>query len=72
MLQQLGVLEPMMERWFFTYSKLYVYIVEEKLAEALTSFKVMEEGEYIRRNHTRLVGVVSVYLVHVHVHWVTV
>ena len=72
MLQQLGVLEPMMERWYFTYSKLYVYIVEEKLAEALTSFKVMEEGEYIRRNHTRLVGVVSVYLVHVHVHWVTV
>ena len=61
-----------MERWYFTYSKLYVYIVEEKLAEALTSFKVMEEGEYIRRNHTRLVGVVSVYLVHVHVHWVTV
>ena len=45
-----------MDRWYFTYSKLYVYIVEEKLAEALTSFKIMEEGEFIRRTHTRCFG----------------
>ena len=45
-----------MDRWYFTYSKLYVYIVEEKLAEALTSFKIMEEGEFIRRTQTRCFG----------------
>ena len=37
------------------YSKLYVYIVEEKLAEALTSFKVVDEGQFVRRTDCRWV-----------------
>lgn len=44
-----------MERWYSMYNKLYVYIVEEKLAEALTSFKIVEDGQFIRRNNSRWV-----------------
>lgn len=49
------VLESLVER-SSTFTKLYVYIVEEKLAEALTSFKVLEEGQFVRRTNTRWVG----------------
>ena len=37
------------------YNLLYVYIVEERLAETLTSFKQTEEGEFIRRRYTSLI-----------------
>ena len=33
----------------------YVYVVEERLAETLTSYKQTGEGEFIRRTHTRCV-----------------
>ena len=44
-----------MERWYSMYNKLYVYIVEERLAEALTSFKIVEDGQFIRRSNSRWV-----------------
>ena len=47
--------ESLMEKWYSMYSKLYVYIVEERLAEALTSFKIVEEGQFIRRTDSRWV-----------------
>ncbi len=37
------------------HNLLYVYIVEEMLAETLTSFKQTEEGEFVRRNNTALI-----------------
>ena len=36
-----------------SYNKLYVYIVEEKLAESLTSFKHVQDQEFIRRTNTK-------------------
>ena len=47
--------ESLVDRWYSMYSKLYVYIVEEKLAEAITSFKIVEEGQFIRRTDARWV-----------------
>lgn len=32
-----------------------MYIVEERLAETLTSFKQTEEGEFVRRNNTAVI-----------------
>ena len=37
------------------FNTLYVYIVEERLAEALTSYKQIDEGEFIRRSNTKSV-----------------
>ncbi len=44
-------------QYFQSYNKLYVYIVEEKLAESLTSFKHVQDQEFIRRNSTKYVYV---------------
>ena len=55
LLQKLMLFESLMEKWYSTYSKLYVYIVEERLAEALTSFKIVDEGQFIRRTDSRWV-----------------
>ena len=54
------VLESLVERSYTTFTKLYVYIVEEKLAEALTSFKVLEEGQFVRRNAARWAGYIII------------
>ena len=35
------------------YNLCYVYLVEEKLAEALTSYRQMEEGEFTRLSDAR-------------------
>ena len=37
-----------------SYNKLYVYIVEEKLAESLTTFQRTQDKEFIRRTNSRL------------------
>ena len=59
LLQKLMLFESLMEKWYSMYSKLYVYIVEERLAEALTSFKIVEEGQFIRRTDSRWVWLLS-------------
>ncbi|CAI8054557.1 Rapamycin-insensitive companion of mTOR [Geodia barretti] len=55
LLQKLMLFESLMEKWYSTYSKLYVYIVEERLAEALTSFKIVDEGQFIRRTDSSVI-----------------
>ncbi|KAL5486702.1 hypothetical protein EMCRGX_G019218 [Ephydatia muelleri] len=52
----LGYLEPLLERWFEEYNQCYVYLVEEKLAEALTSYRQMEEGEFTRISDSSVIS----------------
>ena len=46
------------------YNQCYVYLVEEKLAEALTSYRQMEAGEFNRVSDSRC-ACLSVHCVHV-------
>lgn len=48
-MQELGYLHEELERWFSSYNKLYVQLVERHLAEAFTSYRTGQEGNFVRR-----------------------
>lgn len=52
----LGYLEPLLKKWFEEYNQCYVYLVEEKLAEALTSYRQMEAGEFNRVSDSSVIS----------------
>lgn len=55
-MQELGYLHEELERWFTSYNKLYVQLVERHLAEAFTSYKPGQEGSFVRRSAPKLVN----------------
>lgn len=54
-MQELGYLDEELERWFTSYNKLYVQLVERHLAEAFTSYRPGQEGSFVRRSAPKLV-----------------
>ena len=54
-MQELGYLHEELDRWFTSYNKLYVQLVERHLAEAFTSYKPGQEGSFVRRSAPKLV-----------------
>ena len=48
-MQELGYLHEELERWFTSHNKLYVQLVERHLAEAFTSYRPGQEGNFVRR-----------------------
>ena len=55
-MQELGYLHEELERWFTSYNKLYVQLVERHLAEAFTSYRPGQEGNFVRRCAPKLVN----------------
>ena len=53
-MQELGYLHEELERWFTSYNKLYVQLVERHLAEAFTSYRQGQEGNFVRRSVPKL------------------
>jgi len=53
-MQELGYLDDELERWFTSYNKLYVHLVERHLAEAFTSYRPGQENSFVRRSAPKL------------------
>lgn len=49
-MQELGYLHDELDRWFTSYNKLYVQLVERHLAEAFTSYRPGQEENFVRRS----------------------
>lgn len=58
-MQELGYLHDELEKWFTSYNQLYVQLVEKHLAEAFTSYRTGQEGNFVRRSAPKLVTVFS-------------
>ena len=50
LMQELGYLHDELDRWFTSYNKLYVQLVERHLAEAFTSYRPGQEENFVRRS----------------------
>jgi len=55
LMKELGYLDSELLRWFISYNEVYVQLVEQRLAEAFTSYRCAQEGNYVRRSAIRWV-----------------
>jgi len=55
LMKELGYLDNELLRWFTSYNEVYVQLVEQRLAEAFTSYRCAQESSYVRRSATKWV-----------------